>query len=132
MAIVPRSQSADIRRVHREGGGQIGRRRSFLSRIGRLDYHATDGTDAPGDHPSGFAGSRSPQQPETGPASDLDPQSSEFHRGEQAHPDEHGTPESTTVADGVQKSLGHETDADHKCHLAGEGNQQGDERVHEV
>jgi hypothetical protein len=32
----------------------------------------------------------------------------------------------------VQKSLGHETDADHKCHLAGESDQQGDERVHEV
>jgi hypothetical protein len=105
------------------GCGQIDRRRHFLDVIGRLDFHGTGGTGHLGDHPSGFAGSRSPQRPETGPASDLDPQSSEFHRGEQAHPDEHGAPKATTVSDGRQKSLGHETDADHERHLAGEGDQ---------
>jgi hypothetical protein len=83
-----------------------------------------NGTDDLGEDPSRFSGPWSGVEPKERPASDLDPQSSEFHRGEQRHRAQNGAPKAATVTDRRQKSLGHEADTDDQQHFATEGDQQ--------
>jgi hypothetical protein len=51
-------------------------------------------------------------EPKGRPASGFDPESGEFHRGEQCHHAQNGAPKATTVTDRRQESLGHEADTD--------------------
>jgi hypothetical protein len=102
----------------------MGRCLAFHREKGRLPLDGMNGTDDLGEDPSRFSGPWSGVEPKGRPASGFDPESGEFHRGEQCHHAQNGAPKATTVTDRRQESLGHEADTDDQQHLATEGDQQ--------